>query len=180
MLPDGAWRSRAAMTAAKSSRLPIWAPRAPLDLIFPMSLSRLTAGSLCWFEDLDAFFVSCAALLQDGGELVVHEIHPYTEMLSTPEEQEFDPVKPYHAHRSYFADVAWEEEARMAYGDPASRKELSFISYPHTLSDIFQGTISAGIRITDFREYPHDLSSSFSHLQEEGRVPLSFLLHGVR
>jgi len=143
-------------------------------------LVLVTAGSLCWFDDLDAFLVSCAALLRDGGELVVHETHPYTELLSTPEEQEFDPARPYHAHRSYFADVAWEEEPRMAYGDPAFRNELSFISYPHTLSDIFHGTISAGIRITDFREYPHDISSSFSHIQEDGRVPLSFLLHGVR
>ena len=58
------------------------------DLIF------FTIGAITWFQDLEALFQVAARCLKPGGTLLIHDFHPFINMLPLPGEEPFDPEKP--------------------------------------------------------------------------------------
>ena len=50
----------------------------------------ITIGALCWFDDLDRFFAIIAKCMKPGAVIVLNEQHPFTNMLATEGDAEFE------------------------------------------------------------------------------------------
>lgn len=53
----------------------------------------ISAGALGWMPDLARFFSRVAALLRTRGQVLIHEIHPVSEMLPFDDQTKADPLR---------------------------------------------------------------------------------------
>ncbi|MBN1246959.1 MAG: class I SAM-dependent methyltransferase [Anaerolineae bacterium] len=135
----------------------------------------ITAGALCWFHDLGQFFRKAAQVLAPQGHLLIHEIHPFINMLAYKTEPGFDEAHPSQAVYSYFKDDAWIETDGMDYVGGTTYASKPFTSFSHTMGAIISAVAQSGLEIVEMHEYPDDISAGCAHLS--GRdLPLSYLL----
>jgi len=140
------------------------------DLVF------ISIGALTWLHKLDRLFDIASGLLVPGGHLLIHEMHPFLDMLATKLDDEYDPENELKIAYSYFSQESWIDEQGLDYIGDTTYDSLPSISFPHTLSDIISAIIASGLSITHFREYPQDISAVFAHLEQYGLAPLSYSL----
>lgn len=141
------------------------------DLIF------FTIGAITWFEDLGQLFVVVAKCLKPGGHLLIHDFHPFMNMLPLPGEEGFDPKHLERFCYSYFRKEPWIENDGMSYITPIYQSK-TFTSFTHTLADIFSALIESGIEIRKFREFDYDVSTT--DVYDGKGLPLSFILVGKK
>jgi len=122
------------------------------DLVF------ISIGALTWLHKLDRLFDIASGLLVPGGHLLIHEMHPFLDMLATKLDDEYDPENELKIAYSYFSQESWIDEQGLDYIGDTTYDSLPSISFPHTLSDIISAIIASGLSITHFREYPQDIS----------------------
>jgi SAM-dependent methyltransferase len=142
----------------------------PFDIVF------ISIGALTWLHRLRPLFEIVARLLVPGGHLLIHEMHPFLDMLATKLDDEYDPQNELKIAYSYFSKEPWIDEQGLDYVGDTTYDSLPSISFPHTLSDIFSAIIDSGLVVTHFREYPRDISAVFAHLEQYGLSPLSYSL----
>jgi ubiquinone/menaquinone biosynthesis C-methylase UbiE len=136
----------------------------------------ITIGALTWFQDLRAFFHVAARCLKPGGFLMIHEMHPFTNMLAMPGEDEYDISSPANLIHSYFRSNPWIETGGMDYmSDPEHDYHETFTSFSHTFAEIINAITSNHVHVIDLKEFDHDLSGSFKELEGQG-IPLSYIL----
>jgi SAM-dependent methyltransferase len=140
-----------------------------------VDVGLITAGALTWFGDLGGFFQKVARVLAPGGTLLIHEIHPYTNMLAMAGEPPFDAAHPDRVAYSYFRTEPWVETDGVDYVGGTTYASKPFYSYSHTVAGIINAIARSGMVIEEMHEYPKDVSSSFGHLDDQG-IPLSYLL----
>ena len=140
------------------------------DIVF------ISVGALTWLHDLNPLFEIVAGLLVSGGHLLIHEMHPFLDMLATKLDDEYDPDDQLKIAYSYFSQEPWIDEQGLDYVGDTTYDSVPSISFPHKLSDIISAVIDGGLAITHFREYPRDISAVFAHLETFGKVPLSYSL----
>lgn len=148
-----------------------------IDTDFDASFDLLlfTIGALCWLPDLPRAFAVAARLLKPGADLVVHEMHPFLMMLPAPGEPAYqDPLR---VEYSYFAIEPVTDTEGIDYLGHTKYQGPVKYDFPYRLSDVINAVLAAGLSPATLREYPHDISKLFGHLENDGRVPLSFLLH---
>lgn len=137
-------------------------------------LILFTIGAITWFKDLDELFHVVSRCLKQGGTMILHDIHPFMNMLPLPGEEGFSEGKPMLLQHKYFTDEPWIENNGMGYisGDYESK---TFISFSHSLSEIFTATLHNDMEILQFQEFDYDvgLSDAYDH---QG-LPLSILLY---
>ncbi len=138
-------------------------------------LILITAGALTWFENLNTFFDKVASTLQQGGVLLIHEMHPVCNMLAMPNEEEYDEDNPGQFVYSYFRDEPWIDSEGMDYVGGTSYKSKTFYSYSHSMGEILTTLAQNGIHVERLQEYPDDISNSFTKLTGNG-IPLSYVL----
>ena len=139
------------------------------DVIF------ITIGALTWFEDLNLLFQKISLCLKAGGILIINEVHPITNMLGMPGEDNYDEMSPNKLVNSYFKEEPWIENSGMGYITKSSYKSKTFTSYSHTLSGIINSLSANRIFISKFREFDYDISSCFGELNNQG-IPLSYIM----
>ena len=152
-------------------------------------------GSICWLSDLNRWADGIAAVLEDGGRLIVIDFHPVALMfdenfrLSFPY---FSPDKPYkwddgvsdYVGRagSALAPSGFEEGVRDFQNEHPSYE------FQWPISAILTAVIGAGMRIDQFHEYPFfNAAKLYEEMQEEpGRrmflpegVPTAPLMFGL-
>jgi SAM-dependent methyltransferase len=126
----------------------------------------ITIGVLPWVADLAAFYRVVARLLRPGGRFFAYESHPVLWI--------FDPAADGRAlaftHPYFETTPFFDAEGLDYYGDTTyvSRTKVEF---QHTLGDVLQGAIDAGLAIRRFREYPHDISNRFRNLADTRYLP---------
>ncbi len=134
-------------------------------------LVYFTVGALSWLPDLNELFLISSKLLKPKGQLFLYEMHPFLDMFD-PENKD-DPLR---ISESYFKEEPWIEKSGIDYLGKTKYDAKTTIEYSHKLSDIMTAIIKAGLKITEFNEYPHDISAVFQHLEDKKMVPLSYLI----
>ncbi len=144
--------------------------RGKFDLVF------ITIGALCWIPDLSRFFEIVHDILKNGGDLVIYDSHPFIYTLAMEGDDVYDPERPMSPVYSYFKSDPWAEAGLDYYGNI---KYDASVHYSFTLkfSDTVNPIIQNGLAIRELREYPHDISNGFAHIENKKVLPLSYMLH---
>jgi SAM-dependent methyltransferase len=140
-----------------------------------LGLVFVTAGALTWFQDLGAFFGKASQILAPQGYLLIHEIHPFIDMLATKDEPGFDAGNPDRFVYSYFREDPWVETDGMDYVGGTNYPSKPFYSFSHTMGAIVNAIVRSGLTILELQEHPDDVSAGFGHLEGRG-LPLSYVL----
>ena len=132
-----------------------------------------TIGAITWFRDLGPLFHTAADCLKPGGRFLLHDFHPFMNMLPMPGEPAFDPERPDRVAYSYFRREPWLENEGMGYLSERYASK-TFTSFSHTMADIVGAVSAAGMRVEKLREFDYDVGLTDAY---DGRgLPLSFLL----
>lgn len=134
----------------------------------------ISIGCLGWMPAIGRFFGKVAALLNESGELFIHEGHPFSEMLPGDDLESFDPMK---IIEPYFKKDPYIDNDGIDYLGKTSYPSKTMYWYVWTLSDIIMGIIENGMKLRHFSEYPDDISTQHEKNQEVGPdIPLSYIL----
>lgn len=136
-----------------------------------------TIGAITWFQDLNLLFDKVSKCLKPRGKLLINDYHPFMNMLSMPGEEAHDPNNLNSVAYSYFKTEPWIENNGMSYITPEYHSK-TFTNFPHTMSDIINAVIRAGITLQKLSEYCYDVG--LSDVYENKGFPLSFILIGER
>lgn len=132
-----------------------------------------TIGAITWFKDLTLLFEKVSKCLKSKGILFINDFHPFMNMLPLPNEDGFDEKNLNRITYSYFRKEPWIENTGMGYISPQYESK-TFTSFSHTLSDIVNSIITAGIAIKKLNEYSYDIGMTNAY--DSKGYPLSFIL----
>jgi len=134
----------------------------------------ISIGCLGWMPGIQRFFGKIAALLNESGELFIHESHPFSEMLPGDDLEHKDPLK---IIEPYFKKEPYVDNDGIDYVGKTTYKSKTMYWFVWTLSDILMGIIDNGMKLRHFSEYPDDISTQHGKNQEVGPdIPLSYIL----
>lgn len=140
----------------------------------------ITIGALCWMPDLDKYFEVISNLLKPGGDLLMYEQHPFMHVFECDEEYGYDPKDPMKVIHSYFKTEPWVENSGIDYIGKTTYESATTYCYPQKISDILNPIIKNGIKLLEINEYPHDISEIFPEIAKFGKIPLSYILTGIK
>jgi ubiquinone/menaquinone biosynthesis C-methylase UbiE len=139
----------------------------------------ISAGGLGWIPDLKLFFAKAAALLQENGQVFIHEIHPFSEMLPFDADKAAEPLR--------IVDSYFQYEPIVEYGGLDYVGGSKYVSnkpqywFVHTVSDILMSLAENGISLEHFSEYAMDVSAGHKQVEAaRAGIPLSFILIGKK
>jgi ubiquinone/menaquinone biosynthesis C-methylase UbiE len=141
------------------------------DLVF------FTVGAITWFEDLGTVFAKVEKCLKPNGKLLINDYHPFMNMLPVSGEEAFDSDHLNRVTYPYFKNEPWVENSGMSYITPEYRSK-PFTCFSHTISDIVNGVIGAGITLNKLMEFDYDVGLADEYEGKE--FPLSFILVGEK
>ena len=138
--------------------------RQQFDLIYT------SYGVLCWLHDLDEWALMIKRALKPGGEFHLIEFHPFADVI---------------AGYPYFGggDALIEKEG--TYTENCDGTEHTIMTWAHTLGDIINALIKAGLNIRQVEEYetcPYDCfegmtqvaDGAYSVFKNDHPIPLLF------
>jgi ubiquinone/menaquinone biosynthesis C-methylase UbiE len=117
----------------------------PHSLDGRFDLAYATIGVLGWIDDLDAWMHSASRVLRPGGHLVIVEIHPLTNVFGSRD--------PLIADFPYGGGVPFTWRGTGSYANPNADFTTSTEEYPHSLSEIVQSVLDAGMEMTTLQEH---------------------------
>ena len=145
------------------------------DLIFS------SYGTIGWLPELGRWGQLIAQFLKPGGRFVFAEFHPVVWMY----DDNFT-----HLQYSYFNLKGYVEESQGSYAAPEDQKTHSSAYWNHSLADVLQALLDAGLTITHFSEYdysPYDCFAKtvacpggFQIKGMEGKLPMVFALEAKK
>ena len=144
------------------------------DLIY------ITIGAMGWLPDLNRFFKVVSKMISPGGHLMIYEHHPFLYMIARDGETEFDQKDPLKIVHPYFRTEPWVSNDGIDYIGGTRYESKTSYDFTHTTADILNSIIGSGIRLLEFMEYAHDISTEFKEHEKEGKIPLSFILIGKK
>jgi SAM-dependent methyltransferase len=157
----------------------------PQTLHDRFDLVYATVGVICWIEDIGAWMRSAASALRPGGTLVLIDAHPIYQMALT-----FDPLD---VDFPYAFDGPHEFDNQGSYADPSADVATKEIVYAHSLGEIVNAALAAGLRIDALEEHldtDADPRGSVAVREADGRyrmrlggvqpLPLLFTLRATR
>ena len=109
-------------------------------------LVYVTVGAICWIDDLDLWMRQVSLALRPGGRLVMVEIHPLYQMLST--------VRPeLVVDLPYGGGGGLTETDAGSYDAPDADFVSTTTAYAHSIGDIVTGAVRAGLRVDVLDEH---------------------------
>ncbi len=144
------------------------------DLVF------ITIGALAWMPDLEKYFKIVSKMIKPGGNLVIYESHPFTYMFADEDEEDFDPNLPEKIVYDYFRTEPWICDDGIDYIGGSSYKSKVNYCHSYNISTLLNSIIKSGVRIAEFNEYKHNISSEYSLLEKNKNIPFSYILVGER
>ena len=156
----------------------------PDALTFAFDIVFTSYGVLSWLPDLGRWAEIVARCLKPGGTFYIVEFHPILYML---DEEQGERLKyPY-----FHSEEPLLIEEKGSYADPEA--DFSHVSYfwAHSLSDVINSLISAGLPIEFIHEFPYSAYKCLPFLEKDaeglwrmkGRrdsVPLMFSIKAVK
>ncbi|CDG23089.1 conserved protein of unknown function [Xenorhabdus poinarii G6] len=148
----------------------------PAELNGQFDLLLITIGVLNWMPDIERFFASVSGLLKPAGHLVIYETHPFLEMLE-PESE-----RPFELRNDYFTAKPYVSREAIIYEGCGSDTGVASYWYVHELGSILGGLLSAGLRLSHFKEYRHSNREELYDLYESGplTLPMCYTLVSVK
>ena len=141
------------------------------DIVF------ISIGGLGWLPDLKLFFAKVESLLRANGQVLIHEQHPFSEMLPLDSSGENDMlriVEPYFKSEPYVEYAGLDYVGQTKYA--SNKPQYWFV---HKLSDIFSALLENKLHIEHFSEYENDISTVHKRIEEaHAGIPLSYALIG--
>lgn len=136
-------------------------------------LVYISIGVICWMPDLGAFFDVIARLLRSGGSVLIYEMHPFLGMFS--EKEELSTPAP---SLSYFnSQPILDHEGGLDYYTQKGHEVSPRWWFHYKLSDLFDAALTREMIVISFKEYEHDISNIFKHLEKQKvQLPLSYTL----
>jgi SAM-dependent methyltransferase len=115
-------------------------------------------GVLTWLRDLRRWAHVIAHFLKPGGIFYIVEDHPFMRTLSRAESGELVVDSPY-----FFAEEPDRVEARGSYAKPGDERTplAHWYIWDHSLGDIMNALIDAGLRLEFLHEFPFAMRAKF-------------------
>jgi SAM-dependent methyltransferase len=112
-------------------------------------------GVLCWLPDLKRWGEIVAGYLEPGGIFYIVEGHPFARVFPMDEDiKDGSPeLRPYFPYFHDPAGTRWEPGSD--YADPTARYTVPEHTWQHTMADIVNALVSAGLRIDFLHEFPY-------------------------
>lgn len=150
----------------------------PEELNNSFDIVHLTAGCIGWLPDLNEFFRIIYCLLRANGVVLIHEIHPFSEMLpfdNNDIENRLQIIEP------YFRGEPIVENSSLDYVGGTDYTAKTQYWFVHTISSLIMALITNGIKLKYFSEHTKDLSAGHKKQEElDAKIPLSFILVGEK
>ncbi|TMP39880.1 class I SAM-dependent methyltransferase [Pseudoalteromonas rubra] len=107
-------------------------------------------GVLCWLPDLTAWAHTVTSALKAGGVFHLVEFHPFNDLL---------------AGYAYFPDGAPDIEQEGTYTENCDGTKATTVTWTHSVSDVVNALIGAGLNIESFAEHPYSPYDCFEGLE---------------
>ena len=114
-------------------------------------------GTIGWLPDIEKWAYIVSKYLNPGGCFVMVEFHPVVWMF----DNDFKEV----AYR-YFLEEAIVEETEGTYANPDAAINKKTFSWNHSLGEVINNLINAGLEIESFEEYDYSPYNCFRHTKE--------------
>jgi ubiquinone/menaquinone biosynthesis C-methylase UbiE len=135
---------------------------------------HITCGALGWLPDLNLFFKICNNLLRKNGRVLIHELHPFSEMLPLDNSETDNRLQ---IVNSYFFSEPIIETGSLDYIGNTEYESKPQYWFVHTLSSIIMGLSNNNFQINSFIESQNDISMSHEKISElKAGVPLSMII----
>lgn len=148
------------------------------ELYNSFDIVMITSGGIGWIPDLKEFFKITFHLLKANGIVLMHEIHPFSEMLPFDDnniENRLQILEP------YFRDEAIVENCSLDYMGGTNYIAKTQYWFVHTISSLIMSLINNGLRIEYFSEHTQDRSAGHRKQEElDIKLPLSYILVGKK
>lgn len=148
------------------------------DLNNSFDIVHLTAGCIGWIPDLNSFFKIICNLLRENGVVLIHEIHPFSEILpfdNSDIENRLQIIEP------YFRDEPIIENSSMDYVGGTDYVAKTHYWFVHTMSTLIMALSNNDFLIQHFSEHSEDISAGHKKQEElDVKIPLSFILVGKK
>lgn len=103
-------------------------------------------GCIGWLPSLQVWGQQIAKRLKPGGQFLFVEFHPAVWMFN----DQFTQIE-----YSYFNVEPMIEHTDTSYTENAKQKNITSYYWNHSLGDVFQALIQAGLQVDDFQEYDY-------------------------
>lgn len=148
------------------------------ELYESFDIVHITAGCIGWIPNLNRFFKIIYNLLRVNGVVLIHEIHPFSEMLPFDNcdiENRLQIIEP------YFRDEPIVENSSLDYVEGTDYLAETQYWFAHTISALIMALSNNCMIIEHFSEHSEDVSAGHIKQEElEAKIPLSYILVGKK
>jgi len=144
-------------------------------------------GVLCWLRDLGEWARIITRFLKPGGNFYLRESHPIANVFDNSRA-----AKGLDARHSYFHQpepTRWEPGG--SYADPNAEVQHPSFEWQHSLSDVLNALLGAGLRLEFLHEFPYTSHDHFPFMEQgaDGRwrikgkpdaIPLMFSVKATK
>ncbi|UCD08266.1 MAG: class I SAM-dependent methyltransferase [Dehalococcoidales bacterium] len=158
----------------------------PQNLDRQFDIVYTSAGVLCWLPDLDEWGCVIAQFLKSGGFFYILEGHPFLNMLLDEDPNAVEP----EILRSYFYTPEPEiYQSESSYTGQQTSKIHTGKEWTHSIGDIVNSLISAGLRIEFLHEFPYIFFNAMPYMKQDNqgswripgdKIPLIFTLKAMK
>jgi len=145
-------------------------------------------GVLSWLPDLTRWAEVIAHCLKPGGTFYVAEIHPFAYVFNDEED-----AQDLEVHYPYFHDpqpLRFEFDGSYAAPEARTDHKVTY-EWSHSLSDVVNAVLSAGLRLEFVHEFPFASFKMYPFLEKgedgwwwlgekDGSIPMTFSLKATR
>lgn len=139
-------------------------------------------GTIGWLPDLDKWAQIISHFLKPQGKLVFVEFHPVVWMF----DNNFEKIG-----YNYFNTGAIVEKLDGTYTNPNAPISQEYVSWNHSLSEVFTSLIQQGFQIKHFHEYDYSPYNCFDHTIEidnkkfrikhlDNKIPMVYSLVAIK
>jgi SAM-dependent methyltransferase len=139
-------------------------------------------GILHWLRDLKRWGQVISHFLKPGGFFYIVEDHPFMRVFSSDPEQGIKVVNPY-----FFSEEPYRAETEGSYATNFEGEKRTYYMWDHSLGEVINSLIAAGLPIEFLHEFPFALRAKFPTMvrsedgywrftREHNMIPLLFSL----
>ena len=144
-------------------------------------------GVLCWLRDLTRWAEIVAHFLKPGGTFYIVEFHPFAWVFDDDNPSELR-VKYGYFHTP--EPTEWTVQGSYADRNAHVKQPVEY-EWAHSLGDILNALIAAGLRIEFLHEFPYSVEKTFPFMERDpdgwwrlkeppAQIPLTFSLKAIK